>query len=136
MSLAIDLTSNQVEIEKAERAAAELLRGLKGRIPAEFYSQIQVQHCIIASEATKLKTNLGALRMMGELEQRPPPVTAESLELARFVPVVPAFPAHAIRDERAAFALELRHIGDDTLAEDGDHNVVISGEGKGESRGF
>lgn len=114
MSLAIDLTNNQAEIEKAEREASALLRRYKAVMPPMLYSELQLKLCVIASEGTKLKGNLGTLRMIGELEQRPPAVTVETLELAEFVPMVPG---HPIRDESAAFARELEQIGDDTLIE-------------------
>lgn len=81
MSLATDLTTGQRKIECAERAVSELIRSLKGRIPNDVYGEIQVQLCVLASEATLLKTNLAALRMVGELEQQPAAVTAKSLEL-------------------------------------------------------
>lgn len=128
MSLAIDLTTNQVEIEKAEREASALLRRARNVIPPAIYNELQLKMCIIASEGTRLKTNLGTMRMIGELEQRPPEVRTETLELAEFVPVVPLFPEHAIEDHRARFALELAQIGDDTLLEV-DRNVSVDGKG-------
>lgn len=115
MSLAIALTDNQQRIIDAERCASQLLRNARNVIPAAVYSDLQVQLCIMASEGEKLRVNLGALRMLGELDQQPPPVTADRLELASCVPMVPR---HALRDESAAFALELEHIGDDTLTEE------------------
>lgn len=116
MSLAIDLTNNHTEIEKAEREVSALLRQYKSVLPAVIYNELQLKLCVIASECTKLKGNLGSLRMIGEMAQRPAAVTVETLELAAFVPMLPE---HPIRDEREAFALQLRHIGDDTLSERG-----------------
>lgn len=115
MSLATDLTSNQQRLSEAERDASALLRRCKAVIPPEVYTGLQLHLIVIASETTKLKINLGAMRMTGELDQQPPPVTAERLELAQCVPMVPK---HALRDESAAFALELRNIADDTLSEE------------------
>lgn len=115
MSVAIDLTNNRNRILEAEQEASRLLRAARGVVPPVVYADLQVQLCIIASEVEAMKVNLRTLRMIGELDQVPPPVTAERLELAQCVPMVPA---HAIRDQRAAFALELQHIGDDTLRED------------------
>ena len=112
MSLGIDLTNNRLRILEAEKEASRLLRAARGVVPPVVYGDLQVQLCIIASELEKLKVNLGTLRMIGELEKMPPTVTAERLELAQCVPMVPA---HVIRNERAAFALELQRIGDDTL---------------------
>ena len=100
----------------AERAASARLRGLKGMVPPEIYSELQVQLIIIASEATRLKVCLGSLRMIGALEQRPPPVTVESLELSAFcgrsdhgAPAERDF-EHSKRD--------LAVIGDDTFADE------------------
>lgn len=113
MSLTTDLTSNQEEIQNAEREASALLRRARALLPPALYNELQLKMCIIASEATKLEMNLGAMRMIGELEQQPPPVTVETLELTQYVP------RHALRDESAAFARELKKIGDDTLTERG-----------------
>ncbi len=91
MSLATELTEIQVRLTQAGRQASEYLRGHKQVIPAEVYNELQLKLITVASEATKLK-----------------------LALAEFVPMVPE---HPICDERAAFARELQHIGDDTLNE-------------------
>lgn len=115
MSVAIDLTNNRMRILEAEQEASRLLRAAREVVPPVVYADLQVRLCIIASEVEAMKVNLGTLRMIGELDQVPPPVTAERLELAQCVPMVPA---HAIRDQSAAFALELQRIGDDTLRED------------------
>lgn len=115
MSLATDLTDCQKRLSEAERATSAELRRLRNIVPPAVYNEMQAQLCIVASEGNRLKMLLGSLRMIGELEQMPPPVTADRLELASFVPVVPMVPAHPIRDEREAFKLELQHIGDDTL---------------------
>lgn len=90
MSLAIDLTKNQAEIEAAEREASALLRQARNVIPPAIYAELQLKLCTIACESTRLKTNLGALRMTGDLEQRPPEVRAETLELAEFAYKPPA----------------------------------------------
>lgn len=96
MSLAIGLTKNQAEIEAAEREASAMLRQARNVIPPAIYAELQLKLCLIASEGLKLKTNLGALRMTGDLEQRPPEVRAETLELAEFAykmsPGAPMFP--------------------------------------------
>ncbi len=84
MSLATDLTSNHTRLKESGQEASEMLRGVKRILPAEIYNELQLQLINIASETTKLGMNLGALRMIGELDQRPPEVTAERLELAEF----------------------------------------------------
>lgn len=117
MSLAIEITRCQERLQEAGRKASAECRRLREIVPAEMYDELMLQLCVFASETNQLKVLLGSLRMIGELEQRPPPVTAESLELAGCVPVVPAFPAHPLRDEREAFRRELQHIGDDTYEE-------------------
>lgn len=117
MSLATELTDCCTRLLKAERAVSAEVRALKGRVPEMAYGRLQAELCVLTSEANRVKIALGVARMTGELEQMPPPVTAETLELAACVPVVPAFPAHAIKDEREAFKRELQHIGDDTYEE-------------------
>ena len=147
MSLAIDLTNNQMQIEKGEREASALLRRYKAAIPPEVYTELQLKLMGIASEATKFKINLGVLRMTGEMEQRPPAVTVETLELAGCMPpgvdrihrmdginimtaptrgearqiaaqrIVPMLPEHVMVDDGERFALELKRSGDDTLKE-------------------
>jgi len=90
MSLAIDLTKNQAEIEAAAREASALLRQARNVIPPVIYAELQLKFCTIACESARLKTNLGALRMTGDLEQRPPEVRAETLELAEYAYKPPA----------------------------------------------
>jgi len=119
MSLATELTQCQGTIMDAERAASARLRGLKGMVPPEIYSELQVQLIIIASEATRLKVCLGSLRMIGALEQRPAPVTVESLELAAFCGrsdhgLAPA----ATERDFEHFKRDLAVIGDDTFADE------------------
>lgn len=138
MSLAIDLTQCQQRLAEAEKKASAEARRLKAVAPPQIYNELMLQLCTVTAEVNKFKTILGAMRMMGELDQRPPEVTAERMELGSGLPldpllhvlptpaavrefsqgrVVPMVPAHALRDQRAAFALELQHIGDDTLKE-------------------
>lgn len=81
MSLATDLTQCQERLAEAGLKASAEARKLRGRVPVEIYDELMLQLCGIAAGANELKTYLGSLRMIGELEQRPPPVTAESLEL-------------------------------------------------------
>lgn len=89
MSLATDLTSNHTRLKESGQKASEMLRGVKRLLPAEIYNELQLQLINIASETTKLGMNLGALRMIGELDQRPPEVTAERLELGMGIPLLP-----------------------------------------------
>lgn len=114
MSLATELTNIQKRMTEAEQKASAFLREHKAVIPPTVYSELQLHLIVVASEATKLKITLGSMRMVGDLDQQPPEVTAESLELAECVPMIPR---HPIIDQREAFALELQHIGDDTLSE-------------------
>lgn len=81
MSLATDLTQCQQRLADAGRKASAQCRRLRGVAPVEIYEELMLELCVFASETNQLKALLGALRMTGELEQRPPPVTAESLEL-------------------------------------------------------
>lgn len=115
MSLATDLTECQRRISAAEKTVSASLRQMRNIAPPAVYGEMQAQLCVIASESNRLREYLGVMRMVGDLEQMPPPVTTESLELAAYVPMLPL---HEIRDERAAFAKELEHIGDDTLRDE------------------
>ena len=81
MSLATDLTACQQRLQEAGQKASAECRRLKGIAPAEIYDELMLQLCGVAACANELKTLLGTLRMIGELEQRPPEVTAERLEL-------------------------------------------------------
>ena len=142
MSLAIDLTTCQSRLAESGRAASALVRELKGKILPAVYDELMLRMCEIAAEYNQFKVLLGVMRMAGEMEQRPPEVTVERLELAgcvvperdrihkthEVVPVVPAFPAHAIKDQSAAFARELQLIGDDTLQPELDRNVSVYAE--------
>lgn len=116
MSLAIDLTTCQQRIAVACIQASAEARKLKAVAPHAVINELMLQLCIIASESNNFKSLLGSLRMCGDLEQIPPPVTVERLELAECVPM---FPTHAVRDERERFAHELAMIGDDTFADNG-----------------
>ena len=84
MSLAIDLTDSCDRMLKAERALSAEVRALRGVIPDVVYGRVQAALCEVTSEANRVKITLGAMRMAGDLDQRPAPVTAESLELAGF----------------------------------------------------
>jgi hypothetical protein len=81
MSLAMDLTACQQRLQEAGQKASEEMRKLKSVAAPTIYAELQLHLCNVASEVNKLKVLLGSLRMIGELEQRPPAVTAESLEL-------------------------------------------------------
>jgi hypothetical protein len=115
MSLAIDLTDCQRRLSEGQKAISAELRKLRDVVPPAIYGMMQAHLCSVASETNRLKVLLGSLRMIGELEQMPPPVTLERLELAKCVASVPMLPLHEIRDESAAFARELARAGDDTL---------------------
>lgn len=123
MSLAIDLTQCQARLAEAGQKASAEMRKLKAVAPPEVYAELQLQLCNVAAEAGNLKIYLGTLRMIGELEQRPPEVTADRLELAACMPAaapsVPAFPAHAIEAPGAAFRRALHAANDHTLDEEG-----------------
>ncbi len=83
MSLATDLTQCQARLAEAGRKASGECRRLRGIAPVEIYDELMLHLCGVAACANDLKVLLGTLRMIGELEQRPAPVTAESLELAQ-----------------------------------------------------
>lgn len=85
MSLTTDLTQCQARLAEAGRKASAEVRKLKTTAPAVILNELLLQLCVFASETNQLKALLGALRMTGELEQRPLPVTAESLELSQCV---------------------------------------------------
>ncbi len=118
MSLATELTQCQETLMSAERAASAQLRALRGIVPPNLYSELQVQLIIIASEATRLKVCLGSLRMIGDLEQRPPPVTAETLELAQCGRRDSASPAPCSERDFEHFKHDLAVIGDDTFKDE------------------
>lgn len=77
----MDLTQCQERLAEAGRKASAAVRRLKPLLPVEAYDELMLAHCAVAASSLELKTLLGSLRMTGELEQRPAPVTAESLEL-------------------------------------------------------
>lgn len=85
MSLAIDLTDCQKRLSEAEKATSAELRKLRNVVPPAIYGMMQAHLCSVASETNRLKVLLGSLRMIGELEQMPPLVTTDGLELAAFV---------------------------------------------------
>lgn len=116
MSLATDLTQCQQRLQEAGLKASAEARKLRGLVPVEIYDELMLQLCGIAAGANELKIYLGSLRMMGELEQRPPPVTAESLELSQCIRREPAPPSE--RDFEH-FKHDLAVIGDDTFEERG-----------------
>lgn len=121
MSLAIDLTDCCDRLLKAERAVSAEVRALKGRVPDATYGRLQAELCVLTSEANRVKITLGVARMTGELDQRPPLVTAERLELAKCVRRDGADLVDGIdvsEPTRRAFAHQLEMIGDDTLREE------------------
>ena len=130
MSLAVELTDCSTRLLKAERSVSAEVRALRGRIPDAVYGRLQTELCVLTSETNRVKILLGSMRMIGDLEQIPPPVTVESLELAECVRKAPMLPAHPLRDERDRFALELRHIGDDTLDSETQIDRHVSVDGK------
>lgn len=144
MSLAIDLTKNQAEIEAAAREASALLRQARNVIPPVIYAELQLKFCTIACESARLKTNLGALRMTGDLEQRPPEVRVETLELAEYMWPMPPMKILPIpesgRDTKPDIAKlwrqSLRRVGDDTLDEPiFDRHVSVEEQEEGAQRG-
>ncbi len=119
MSLAIDLTQCQERIAQAGKAASATVRRLKTLLPTVAYDELMLAHCAVAASAVELKTLLGTLRMIGELEPRPPAVTAERLELASCVRASDLIDRiDESEGTRRAFAHELAMIGDDTLSDD------------------
>lgn len=116
MSLATDLTQCQARLAEAGRKASAATRKLRELVPVEIYDELMLQLCGIAAGANELKVYLGSLRMIGELEQRPPPVTAESLELAQ---CGRRRSAHPSERDFEHFKHDLVVIGDDTFADDG-----------------
>ncbi|MDP1587733.1 MAG: hypothetical protein Q8M07_08330 [Prosthecobacter sp.] len=121
MSLATDLTQCQQRLQEAGRSASAECRRLRGIAPTEVYDELMLNLCVFASETNQLKVLLGSLRMIGELEQRPAAVTAESLELAQCGRDRSDMVDRIDESEhtRRAFAHELEMIGDDTLADSG-----------------
>lgn len=81
MSLATDLTACQQRLQEAGKKASAEARKVRGLVSVEIYDELMLQLCGVAACANELKILIGTLRMIGELEQRPPEVTAESLEL-------------------------------------------------------
>jgi hypothetical protein len=124
MSLAIDLTQCQARLADASHKASAEARALKAVAPVEIYNELMLQLCALTSETNNLKSLLGSLRMIGELEQRPSPVTAETLELAACMPprqddAAPSlFPDHPVDPPGAAYWRSLRAAGDHTLDEE------------------
>lgn len=117
MSLATDLTQCQARLAEAGRKASAEARRLRGLVPVEIYDELMLQLIAVTAGANELKTYLGSLRMMGELEQRPPPVTAESLELAQCIRREPV--AAPTERDFERFKHDLAVIGDDTFVERG-----------------
>ena len=81
MSLATDLTACQQRLQEAGKKASAEARKVRGLVSVEIYDELMLQLCGVAACANELKILIGTLRMIGELEQRPPEVTAERLEL-------------------------------------------------------
>jgi hypothetical protein len=120
MSVATDLTQCQARLAEAGRKASAECRRLRGLVPVEIYDELMLQLCAVAAVANELKVCLGALRMIGELEQRPPTVTAETLELADCMRRDQGDLVDRIDESEAtrrAFAHQLEIVGDDTLHE-------------------
>lgn len=131
MSLAIDLTQCQARLAEAGQKASAEARKLKAVAPPAVYEELMLQLCAVSACANGLKILLGSLRMIGELEQRPPEVTADTLELAGCMPArqveaaLPSlFPNHPVEPAGAAYWRSLRASGDDTL--DAHQNVLVS----------
>ena len=133
MSLAIDLTNCQSRLAESGRGASAAVRKLKGLVPPAVFDELMLRHCEIAAECTQFKMLLGVMRMTGEMEQRPPEVTTESLELSGYIPramvfpdvdtasqfaakhLVPMLPHDPVHDESELFRRELERSSDDTL---------------------
>jgi hypothetical protein len=129
VSLALDLTQCQQRLAEAGRKASAEARRLRSIAPPPVYDELMLQLCAVAACATELRICLGGLRMIGELEQMPPPVTTESLELASCVPVVPMLVGFSDRGDlidqideseatRARFVQSMHRAGDHTLDEE------------------
>lgn len=119
MSLAADLTQCQQRLAEAGRKASAEARRLKGIAAVEVYDELMLQLIAVTAGANELKTLLGSMRMIGELEQRPTPVTVETLELAQCGrrDGVDRDGIDLSETTRRAFAHQLEMIGDDTLAD-------------------
>lgn len=133
MSLAIDLTQCQARLAEAGRKAAAEARRLRPVAAPGVYDELMLQLCVVTACANELKLLLGSLRMIGELEQRPPEVTAKTLELASCMPPAPRvtspFPTHAVEPAGPEYWRSLRAAGDDTLSDEtNDPNVLVETE--------
>jgi hypothetical protein len=123
MSPAMQLTQCQARLQEAGREASAAARKLRGLVPVEMYDELMLQLCGVAACATDLKVILGTMRMIGELEQRPAPVTTETLELSQCVKHDRSDRSDDIdvsEGTRRAFAHQLEMIGDDTLSGEGE----------------
>lgn len=132
MSLAIDLTQCQARLAEAGQKAAAEARKLKPVAPPAIFDELMLHLCAITAGGHELKMLLGSLRMIGELEQRPPEVTAETLELASCMPpgqggdkLPTLFPSHAVEPAGPGYWRSLRAAGDDTL---NDRHVSVERE--------
>ncbi len=133
MSLAIDLTRCQERLLEAEQKASAEARLLKAVAPPAIYNELMLQLCVVAACGNDLKTILGAMRMCGDLEQRPAEVTAETLELGRYaVPMglceqarkVKMWPERGIEQPPPREVWKLRAAADGTLAVGDDEPVI------------
>lgn len=115
MSLAMELTNCQARLAESGRKASAEARKLKGLVAPSVFDELMLQLCIFAAESNALKAMLGSLLMMGELEQMPPAVTADSLELAECMRRDLVDGMDVSEGTRRAFAHQLEMIGDDTL---------------------
>lgn len=142
MSLVDDVEKSYTRLAAAGPKVSALVRLLKGRIPVQIYDDLLTELCGVAAGTNELKIALGVARMVGEVEQRPPPVTTERLELAACMPLprkVDPFPAHAVEAPGPDYWRTLRRAGDDTLQdaeENDDPNVRVAalGDGSGVAR--
>ena len=118
MSVAIELTQCQERIAQAGKTASATVRRLKPLLPVAAFDELMLAHCAVAAGALEFKVLLGSLRMMGELEQRPPEVTAESLERAQCGRRDSASPAPCSERDFEHFKHDLAVIGDDTFKDE------------------
>lgn len=132
MSLAADLTQCQQRLQEAGLKASAEARKLRGLVPVEIYDELMLHLCGIAAGANELKIYLGAMRMTGELEQRPPPVTVETLELAQCGRRDLASPAACSERDFEHFKHDLAVIGDDTF-KDEDSSFAEAAENRKEA---
>ena len=109
MSLAADLTQCQQRIAEAGRKASAEARRFKGIAAVEVYDEMMLHLIAVTAGANELKTLLGTMRLIGELElaqcvRRDRDDRLDGIDVSETT--------------RRAFAHQLEMIGDDTLSDE------------------